>query len=150
MDIKEELSKVDVLNGLSSTQLEKIAKITTELKFSEGDVIHTESGKAEDLFVLVNGEVELQVQLSTHNQRITVGVINRSNQCFGWSGVIAPHYYTAAAVCRQDTSIIAINGEKLLEILEGEPEAGFKVMKGIAMIISSRLRNCRSALLKTL
>ena len=39
---------------------------------------------------------------------------------------------------------------KLLDILESEPLIGFKVIKGIAQIISSRLRNCRMALLKTL
>jgi CRP/FNR family cyclic AMP-dependent transcriptional regulator len=150
MGIKDELAKVDVMKGLSSTQLERIAQICEEKNYKAGEAIHTESGKAEELYVLSKGEVELQVQLSTHNERVTVGIINRSNQCFGWSGVIAPHYYTAAAVCKVDSEILVINGKKLLEILENEPEAGFKVMKGIAMIISSRLRNCRSALLKTL
>lgn len=150
MKIKDELQKVDVLSGLSSAQLEKIAQISEVRSYREDEKVHEESKQANELYVLINGQIELQVQLTTHNERITVGVINRSNQCFGWSGVISPHYYTAAAICRQDSDVIAIDGQKLLSILEDEPAAGFMVMKGIAQIISSRLRNCRSALLKTL
>ena len=150
MGIQDELQKVDVFRGLSSSQLEKIENISEMREYHDGELVHQESEKAEHLFILVNGEIELRVQLTTHNQRITVGVINRSNQCFGWSGVISPNYFTAAAVCCQNSTVIAIDGKKLIEILEDEPAAGFKVMKGIAEIISSRLRNCRSALLKTL
>jgi len=150
MNIQEELSKVNVFTDLNKQQLEKIAAITEIMELEEGDEIHEESANAKHLFVLTKGEVHLLVQLSSHNQQITVGMINQSNQCFGWSGVIAPHYYTATAVCQKTSQVLAIDGQKLLEILESEPTAGFKVIKGVAQIISSRLRNCRMALLKTL
>ena len=130
--------------------MQKIVDITNVITAEVGDEVHHESASAKFLYVLINGEFHLKVQLSSHNQQVTVGMINQSNQCFGWSGVIAPHYYTATAVCQTKTEILEIDGQKLLDILESEPLIGFKVIKGIAQIISSRLRNCRMALLKTL
>ena len=150
MVIKDELVKVNVFEGLSESQLEKIVDITDVVLYEEGQEIHHESSNAKHLFVLTKGEVHLQVQLSSHNQQVTVGMINQANQCFGWSGVIAPHYYTATAICRKESEVLVIDGQELLDILESEPIIGFRIIKGIAQIISSRLRNCRMALLKTM
>ena len=150
MNSMDVLAKVEIFGGLKPKQLEEIGQIATIKKYAEGEEIFHESAVAEHLHILLNGEVVLQVQLSSHNTKITVGLINRSNQCFGWSGVIAPHYYTATAVCQQESEVMEVQGQKLLDILKEDPAGGFQVLMHITQIISTRLRNCRMALLKTL
>jgi CRP-like cAMP-binding protein len=150
MEISNILVDVDIFSGLNRTMLAKIGEITKRLTFHEGEEIFHESSPAQSLYILTEGEIVLQVQLSSHNQKISVGMINRSDQCFGWSGVIAPHYFTATAICQKDSEVLVVDGQKLLAILAEEPTAGFQVTLRIAQIISGRLRNCRMALLKTL
>jgi len=106
MVLAEYLNKVDVFQGVSSDQIERIAQISELRSCTDGEIVHAESVAAKALYVLVSGEIELQVQLSSHNRRITVGVLNLPYQCFGWSGLISPNYYTAAAICRNKTSAV--------------------------------------------
>jgi len=63
---------------------------------------------------------------------------------------VAPNHYTATAYCEEDTELISIPSDKFMEILDGHPEAGYKIMLRITQIISDRLRNSRQALLKTI
>ena len=45
---------------------------------------------------------------------------------------------------------IHLDGEELMQVLEDDPALGFIVMRRIAEVLSSRARNTRHALLKTL
>jgi CRP-like cAMP-binding protein len=73
-------------------------------------------------------------------ENVTVAAINSLGQSIGWSGVIAPHYYTASARCQTDGRLVAINGQELMQVLEKESTAGFVMMQRITELISSRLR----------
>jgi hypothetical protein len=46
--------------------------------------------------------------------------------------------------------LVALDGEKLMQVLEDDPALGFAVMRRIAEVLSNRARNTRHALLKTL
>ena len=77
-------------------------------------------------------------------------MIEESNWPFGWSGIVSPYRYTATATCEVDTRVLAIPGVKFEELLHSEPECGCTVMKKLTELISSRLRNSRMILLRTM
>jgi CRP/FNR family cyclic AMP-dependent transcriptional regulator len=146
----DQLANVALFEDLSSEQLEQIAKLSTEKAVTRGDTLFRESDPARYLYILLEGEISLQVQLTSRNQQVTVGAIDQEMQTFGWSGVIPPHFFTATAQVIRDSRVIEIDGQALLVVLEEDPEVGFYVMQNVARLISNRLRNCRSALLKTI
>lgn len=139
-----------LFKDLSTDVLEKIAAVSDEHAFSEGQTVFREGEKADKLHFLITGGVALRVNIMTKPDSITVSFVSKSNECFGWSGLVSPHYYTASAICDEDSKIMTISGNELLDILASNPEAGFKVMHRIANLVSDRLRNSRQALLKTL
>jgi CRP-like cAMP-binding protein len=144
------LSQIELFEGVPQGQLAAIAGIGEEVTYQEGETIFREGDNAEQLYILLQGNISIQVQLSSRPERITVSVISQPNQSFGWSGVVAPYHYTASALCKTGCRLLAINGQQLLQVLQEEPASGFIVMQRIAGIISSRLRNSRMALLKSL
>lgn len=147
---KEIVSQVDLFEGLPESQLESIAELGQVLSFSQGNYIFEEGHKADRLYILLEGKVRIHVHLTSRPETITVAVVNQRNDPFGWSAIVAPYHYTASAICDEQSRTLAITGLDLLEVLKDDPVAGITVMRRVAEVISSRLRNSRTALLKTL
>lgn len=146
----ETLSQFNLFNGLPDTLLKEIAAISQEVAVKKDEFIFREGEKADKLHFLMQGSVALRVKLTSRPESITVSYVSSPYQSFGWSGVVAPHHYTSSAECDEDSTLLIIPAQPFIEILERNPEYGFKVMKRIAEIIADRLRNSRQALLKTI
>ncbi len=148
-DVKT-LSLIDLFRDLPEPLLEEIGGFCQEISVPKGKLIFNIEDKADKLHVLLSGHVNIRVRMATRPDYLTVSVINQPYQAFGWSGVVAPHHYTASAICEEDCRLLAIDGPKLMAALERFPEAGFVVMRRVAEIISGRLRSSHVALIKTL
>jgi len=144
------LAEFPLFRNLPEDLLDKIAALGEEASFSPGDVIFREGGSADKLHFLLNGEVLLKVSLTSRPESITVSAVGQRFESFGWSGIVPSYHYTASAICETDCKILTIPGVKFMNLLEENPAAGFAVMQRLTELISSRLRNSRQALLKTL
>ena len=150
MECGQLLSKVDLFEDLPDDQISAVAEICNEKTYAKGELIFDEGEKADNLYILMEGRVSIRMRLTSKPQSITVSILNDSPQSFGWSGVVAPYFYTAFALCEDDCRLLALPGQKLIEILQQESVSGFEVMLRISEVISSRLRNSRMVLLKSL
>ena len=146
----EILSQSSLFEGLTEEQLKAIADISEETSCQHGAVLFWEGDLAEYLYILLEGEINIFVQLSSRPERVTLSVISEPYLPIGWSGLVAPHVYTASALCDADCRLVAIDGEALMRVLEEDPALGFVVMRRISELLSIRARNTRFALLKTL
>jgi CRP-like cAMP-binding protein len=144
------LAGFPLFRDISPEVLGKIAALSEELSFNEGQSVFREGEKADKLHFLLKGSIALRVNIMSKPESVTVSFVSKANECFGWSGLVEPHYYTASAFCEEPSRILDIAGKQLLKILSDNPEAGFMVMHRVAEMISYRLRNSRLALLKTL
>jgi len=144
------LTNVGLFDGLPESQLEKIAGLCQEISFQQGERIFDEGEKADQLYILIEGKVSIKVHLTSRPETVTVAVIEGPYNSFGWSGVVAPYHYTAAAYSEADSRVLALPGGELMEVLKGDPATGITVMRRVAEIIGSRLKNSRAALLKSL
>jgi CRP-like cAMP-binding protein len=144
------LAKFPLFQDISPVILAKIAAISEELTIPKGQTVFREGGKADKLHFLIKGEIALRVNIMTKPDSVTVSFVTKPYQCFGWSGIVAPHYYTASAFCDEESSILAVSGSEFMKILNAEPFSGYTIMLRVAELISDRLRNSRQALLKTL
>jgi CRP-like cAMP-binding protein len=144
------LARIELFDGVSEKQREEIARISDEIQTVAGETIFREGAGAEHFYILLQGEVAIQIGLSSKPEVVTVSLIKLQHQGFGWSGVVAPYHYTAQAMSKTDCTLLAIQGQELLKLLRSEPESGFEVMLRITEVISSRLHNSRAALLRTI
>ncbi len=150
MNYLDILSQFAIFTGIPKNDLGFISLLCTEVEKKQGEVLFREGQPAGHLYFLLDGSINLQIQLTSRPENIVVGVINQWGQSCGWSSIVAPNHYTSTAVCEIDTRLLAIDGSSFLQYMEGNPAVGFRLLLRISGIISSRLRNSRVALLKAL
>ncbi len=150
MDTVEVLRNVGLFEGASEEMLTKVAAIAEEKTFTLGEMIFEEGEKAEWVYVLLNGKVRISIDLTSRPTYITVAMLDEPNLAFGWSGIVSPYRYTSSATCEIETRVLAIPGIQFDEILDEETDCSCRVMKKLAELISSRLRNSRMVLLRTM
>lgn len=144
------INKFDLFKDVSEETLNKIEKLGTEQSYAKGDLIFKEGGDASYLHFLISGSIMLRVNLTSRPESLTVSIVKNAYESFGWSGIVPPYHYTATAECIEDSKVLALPGDKLMEILSQDPKSGFIIMQRIAEIIANRLGNSRQALIKTL
>lgn len=144
------LAKFPLFQDVSPAILQKIARISEEISLKEGETVFREGQVADKMDFLLKGSIALRVNIMSKPDSVTVSYVAKSNECFGWSGIVPPYHYTATAYCDEETRILSVRGKEFMEIISENPADGFKIMQRIAEIVSDRLRNSRQALLKTL
>jgi CRP-like cAMP-binding protein len=148
--VNEFLHGIKIFDGLSEAQVNDLASLFKEEAVNQGEEIFSEGQVARSIYILVEGHVSLRIRLTSRPQYALVGSIKDPGQLIGWSGVIAPHHYTASAVCKQDTRLLSADGQEFLRKLEQDPSMGVSVLRSISETISDRLRNCRLASVRAL
>lgn len=146
----EMLAGFDLFKGISEETLNQIASISQIVRVAKGEFVFKEGEQADTLHLLVSGSIALRVNLTSRPDFVTVSFIHNPHQILGWSGVVAPNHYTASAYCEEDTELLVIPSNRFMDVLQNDPDAGFRIMLRITQVISDRLRNSRQALLKSL
>jgi CRP/FNR family transcriptional regulator len=150
MDIVEIYRDVELFEGTSEEFINKVAEISQEKTFALGEMIFEEGEKANWVYFLLEGKVRISIDLTSKPTYVTVAMIDECIWPFGWSGIVAPYRYTATATCEVETKVLAIPGIQFEEFMMQEPNCGCSVMKKLTELISSRLRNSRMTLLRTI
>ena len=150
MENKEILQGFDLFGGLTEEQFEKLAMATELVEKNQDEVLFHVGEEAEDIFILLDGKVNIQVKLTSRPETVGIVVLQNRGQLVGWSGLFEGSYYTARAICLEDSRLMKVNGKKLMDVLESDQAAGFEVMREISKVISTRIRNLQSVVLKTI
>ena len=150
MATKALLSEFPLFKDLPENLLDKLATFCEEETYEQGDFVFREGENADSMHFLLEGNIVLKVKLTSRPESITVSAVNQQHESFGWSGIVPPYIYTASAVCEAKCKVLTLPGNKFMELLQTNPEAGFTVMQRLTELISSRLRTSRQGLLKTL
>ncbi|MEJ2512195.1 MAG: cyclic nucleotide-binding domain-containing protein [Anaerolineales bacterium] len=150
MEIKETINSIALLNGMSDEQVAALEEFTQIVDFKKEERLFQVGHEAKFVYILLDGKVSIQVQLSSRPENMSIVVLQKYGQLVGWSGLMGGAHYTANGVCLEDSSLLKIEGQKLMDVLEQNPQTGFIVMREISKVISMRLRNLQSVVLKTI
>ena len=150
MTAKQVLRECVLFSGLSDSELHAVASLAVEKEYEAGSTIFTTGESAEELFVLQEGRVAVQMTLPQSDtqvsRRITVDVVTKS-EIAGWSAILEPFRYTFTATCVQRTIALAIEGDKLRQLLRNNPRAGYEAMKGLSKVLAAALNDTRQVLI---
>ncbi len=144
------LAQCPLFEGLPESYLARFAALAEEVTCAAGDALFREGEEASRLYILLSGKVNVQVQPTALTHPLTIVSLSTFGQLVGWSGFMPPNYYTASAICQEDSRLLAFDGPAFNRLLEENHELGFTVMRRIAGVISQRLRTIQGIVLKTL
>ena len=106
------LSSCYLFKGLSESQFHRLSEITKEVRAQKQQFLIHEGQKAEELFVLKQGAVEL---LTTVNDdfELPVAILRNPGDCSGTSSLVEPYIYSLSARCFEDSELLMIKQSDL-------------------------------------
>lgn len=143
--IIELLRELEFVAGLSPAALAELAAISHFREWAGGAIVFREGTECEELFLVVAGEVALDMHVPSRGavRILTVG----AGEMLGWSALIGNGRMTATATVVQPVSVIAIPGPALRSLCETNHDLGYQVMRTMAVALSRRLLATRLQLL---
>jgi CRP-like cAMP-binding protein len=140
------LQQVDILEDLSPEHLTLVDKICVEKSYNQGELIFEENSPSREFYIIVDGEVEIQVDPDTIGdgtnayQPTTIATLRRG-QSFGEVAIIDPGVRSASAKCGSETCrLLMINRAEFVNLLESDYKMGYMVMRNFAVDLSLKIR----------
>ncbi|MEM7348506.1 MAG: cyclic nucleotide-binding domain-containing protein [Chloroflexota bacterium] len=140
------LEQVDIFEDLTASQLAKIEAICNEQSFSKGDFIFEENSLSREFYIIMDGEVEIQVDPDTIGdgsdsyEPTTIATL-RWGQSFGEVTIVDPGVRSASAKCGTETcKLLVINRKDFIGLLETDHQIGYVVMRNFAVDLSLKIR----------
>ncbi len=150
----ETLKKYPLFAGISPDCLKAVAELCDERSFKAGDKLFLESGEfvgksklyekgeeATHLMLLVAGEVDVGFSLGVGDPLVIGTVV--PGELLSLSALIPPYHLTAEATAKDDGKAIYIKAKELRELLDENPELGFRLYQGVAKALMNRLKDTR-------
>ena len=141
------LTQVEIFEGLSKPQLEKLAAISHEVEYSQGDIVFRENMPGDSMYIVLDGEVEILVDMGIlgadmpNEARPAPITVIRRGQSFGEVALVDAGVRSASAVCTSvRVHLLAIPRKSFLEVCQRNPSIGYRVMFNIAADLSGRIR----------
>ncbi len=150
MNKSEIIREVELFEFLTDDIADAMAAAAKELKFSKGEMIFHEEESAEYVYILVEGKISMGVSLTSSPTKVTVSVLDTPFTLCGWSAIVKPYRFTAYGLCEEETKVLAIPGDTILDLLEQNPPIAYTVMKRLTELVSGRLRSTRMVTLRTM
>jgi CRP-like cAMP-binding protein len=150
MDKKETLKSIELLAGLEEEQFDLLLPYTEIVEKKKDETLFKVGEEADEIYIMLEGKISIQAKLSSRPETVGIVVLRNRGQLVGWSGLMGGSHYTASALCQEDTKLLGIKGTELMTVLEHNTCAGFEVMREISKVISTRIRNLQSVVLKTI
>lgn len=139
------LAQAEIFSELRLDQLELITSISMIREYGAGDLIFEENSASQELYVIVDGEVDIQVDPSTvgessHTGPLTLTTLRRG-QSFGEMALIDMGLRSASARGAQDeTRLVVVPRDDLMQLCREYPELGYVLMRNLAIDLAAKMR----------
>ena len=145
-DIVAYLKQSDIFYQFTQTQLEMVGNLCQEKTFDEGETIFEENSSSKELYVIVQGEVDIIVDpsvVSTKQEKQSMVIATlRRGQSFGEVALVDEGLRSATAQARKkNTRMLVIPREKILMLCETYPQLGYRMMYNLAADLAMKIRH---------
>ena len=141
MELKQVLQGVDLFEGLTADELDKVAAICTERQYHTGDVIAQQGEAGDELFVITGGFVEVVLGARpASSARVVVSL--GSGQITGEMALLDQGARSATVRAASDpTTVQVIERQDFERLCQENTHIGYIVMHNLAADLSFKLRH---------
>jgi len=138
----EWLKKTELFDTLEAFQLNALLSNSNVKSYSQGETIFQQGGDAKQLYILIQGEVDLTVKAQEQVDFMT-SKIEKEGAVFGTPSLMEPFRYNVTATCLMPTKVLLIEAGHLKKMMEEDPKMGMEIMRKLASIYFNRLNDLR-------
>ena len=142
------LDHVLAFQSFSQEQISRIRPLFLLFYEPAGTVIFKQGEAAENLYVLIHGEVAIRYKPDDGPEDVIAHV--RPEGVVGWSAALGNPHYTSSAVCTSDCQMLRVRNSDLRQLCENYPETGLLFLDRLAAMIAERLRTTHPQLMALL
>lgn len=140
------LRRNNFFQNVSDEHLAPLADIARVVEYPAKKTIFGEFDQANDVYVIVSGDVSVVVCEPKVGCRQLTTV--HSGELLGWSPLLKRGRMSATAVTLTPTKAIVIDGENLIDLCKKDPALGCEFMTRTAQLLADRLFATRVQLLE--
>jgi CRP/FNR family cyclic AMP-dependent transcriptional regulator len=148
MSFASSLKQADIFYELTPTQLEMVAALCQERRGQAGDIIFEENAASDELYIIVQGEVDIQVDPALVGGEdvkslglVTIATLRRG-QSFGEVALVDQGLRSASARCAANgTQLLVIPRDKLILLCDTDPQLGYRMMRNLAADLALKIRS---------
>jgi CRP-like cAMP-binding protein len=144
MSLAEEMVEVKTLRGLGEAHLQKLAAIARLRECPVGTVLFREGEDSTSIFVLLSGEVGLEVQM--RDRAPTTIYAASPGELLGWSPVLGRRAMTATARVISSCRLAVLEVARVNQLIQEDLHFGVAFLRQLALIVSDRLSATRHCL----
>lgn len=140
MEIKQIMKGVELFDGLSDEELDKVISLCQERRYKDNEVIAKQNSPGKDLFIIQEGFVEVAVAgRAGGTSKVIVNL--GTGQTVGEMSLVdqGPRSATVRAI-NTPTVVQVITHEAFEKLCEENTRIGYVVMRNMAADLSFRLR----------
>jgi CRP-like cAMP-binding protein len=137
----ELLRRFPYFADVSEDSLREVAMISEEKSAPVGTVLFREGDKADGLYIITEGEIDIQYTLGTGEHRTVDTVV--AGELSMWSALVAPYKSTALGTVSKETKMIVVNAEQLRRLCDKDHALGHKLLVSVTKLLASRLEGAR-------
>jgi CRP-like cAMP-binding protein len=132
------LAEARFFSGLTKAQLARVAALARLRAFPQDTRIYTIGDALDDFYVLADGMVRFTLGLG--KRETSAGDIIRRGEVFGWAPLVEGQpRRIATAYCLTACTVVAIDGEELMTLMDTDLALGYALMKKLAVLLTSEL-----------
>jgi CRP/FNR family cyclic AMP-dependent transcriptional regulator len=156
MEISDEvLKKIPIFSGIKEEHLENLKKIIQIQEFPENAVVIREGEKGEEIYILLNGEVEVSKSLVLNLpglEQKEKSLTKLSADGFPFFGEMVlfddKAERTATVITTTQCLFAVLKKSDILNLAETNSEIGYPLFKNIASVLALRLKKANNDILK--
>lgn len=140
------LKQSDIFYQFTQTQLELVANLCQEKNYTSGETIFEENSTSKELYVIVQGEVDIIVNpgivgAAGKSEKISIATLRRG-QSFGEVALVDEGLRSATAQAKtKETRLLVIPRDKVIMLCETYPQLGYRLMYNLAADLAMKIRN---------
>jgi hypothetical protein len=128
--------RIQLFEGLTEEQIQRIAAACSQVKFAEGDRMFSAGDECSGTFVLLEGEVRV---VMTRGEKRAVGSVG-PGECLGEVSLLMGTKHSADAVVSSPVRAAVLAREDLQELVRQRPDIGVVLFRNLARGLGEKLR----------
>ena len=139
------IDRFSLFSGLNAMEIQEVTKISNKVHFNKNDIIAGETELTRDIFILIDGSVEIISLNGVPLYRISQG------EAFGELALVPTMKRTAVALSREDSWVLVMNINHLEMLGEAFPDIYKKISTNLVTSLGTKLARANKLieLLKT-
>ncbi len=138
-----ELAELEVFNVFNAEQRKRLARIAQKVKYSKGQEVYLSKYRANRIFVVVKGRVNLRIFNPDGVVGVSFGTLD-DGQLFGGACLLKPQEYTVTAYCQEDSELLIMEANDLLDLMVTDYQLGYRFMKKVAQVYFDRYERTKT------